>query len=742
MKKYFLSITLLFLIAQNLDAANGDTTHVMVFNTVSWNHYGNFDQWGVFPPATKKFQRILMKYTVGCESGGQCEWDYTNTIYVRQNTHIKDSTLKKATTFTVNGSVKDSFSYSTDTTWSTSYNSTTKKTDSVPSTRLTIIRFLFVSQQQPQVVIDTIKVFPVQYYKYYYDTTGKKIDSIFVAVKQTIYAVYTNYYSVFDKIIDYEMGRMITPYAKSGTLPRPFNYQYWYDVTDYASMLYDSAQIRFNYSGYSWGFTGTIEFFMIEGTPAREAYKVENTWNGYFAYGNKNDSIEHHLTPYNFIKDATTSSVKLRMTITGHGSDTFGCCEFYPSQYYVKLNGNQIAQNYVWKDDCGSNPIINQGGTWIYNRANWCPGMIVNPYQYNLSSVNSGSNTIAVNMDPYSNFGKGSGGYAFGTQLIYYKNNSYNVDGGIETILAPTKDFIYNRTNPICDNAKIIIRNFGIQNITSAIIKYQVGNGTVQTFNWAGNLKFDEKDTFTLPNMIWSNPSGALTFTVWLDKVNNQADENPFNNSLTSSIDMPMTLPMLFVIESRTNNYPGDNSYIISNSSGQILFYKTYPAANTLYRDTFQLGFGNYSFNFIDSSGDGLSFWNNPAQGSGSVRFLKAPLTLPQPILKSFNPDFGNFLNFNFSVGAQVAVEEKENISSLITLYPQPASDKIFFRSEKIYLTNGKLFSLEGKIIKTFSAEEISSGELNTSGISNGIYFLQLNGTVGEQVVKKVVVVK
>ena len=123
----FFSICLLLISATQIQAANGDTTYLKVFSTVSFNHYGNFDQWAAFPSSTKKFQRIMMKYTVGCESNGQCEWDYTNTIYVRNNTHTKDSTLKKATTFTVNGAVKDSFNYSTDTTWVNSFNSTTKK---------------------------------------------------------------------------------------------------------------------------------------------------------------------------------------------------------------------------------------------------------------------------------------------------------------------------------------------------------------------------------------------------------------------------------------------------------------------------------------------------------------------------------------------------------------------------------------------------------------------------------------
>ncbi len=736
MKKiiYIFLFSLITFSGNFLLAANGDTTYLKPFDKVSFNHYGNFDKWAVFPSPTKKSQRIFMKYTVGCESNGQCEWDYTNTIYVRQNTGTKDSSLQKATTFTVNGAVKDSFNYSTDTTWVTNYNASTKKTDSISSTPLTIIHFQFVSALQPQVPIDTIKVFPVQYYKYHFDSTGKKTDSIFVAVKQTIKAVYTNYYLVFDKIIDYEMGRMITPYAKF--FPKNFAYEYLYDVTDYASLLHDSVQIRMNYSGYSWGFVGTIEFFMIEGTPAREAYKVANLWNGYFAYGNASDPIDNHLQPVSFTKSDSLTTVKLRMTISGHGSDGTQCCEFQPKNYYVKLNNNQFAQNQIWKDDCGSNPITAQGGTWIYNRANWCPGMIINPYQYNLNAV-SGNNTIDVDMEDYTN--TGAGGYAYGSQLIYYKNNAYNLDAGIETILAPTKYFIYNRTNAICDNGKILLRNFGIQTITTAIIKYQVGDGEIQTYTWYGSIAFDEKTEVVLPNIIWANPSSSKTFKVWIDKTNWQVDENPFNNTLSSTFDFPMVLPLTFVVETTTNLHPEENSYTIKTYWGHTVFSKIFSKTSTLHRDTITLGYGCYTFEFLDSGGDGLSFFAN-SSGNGSLRLVKTPIS--QGMIKSFNADFGNFISFNFRAGSQVGVDEVNIEPSSISIYPQPANDKVIIQSEKMYITQAQIICLDGRVIKSFNETETIAGELNIADINTGIYLLNLKGSNGEQVVKKLCVVK
>ena len=95
MKRFLYLITILFFV-NNLKATNGDTTKVKSFDNFSMNRYGNFDTWVKFPDGTKKYQKIIMKYTLGCTSNGQCEWDYTNTLLVRENTGKKDSTLKNA----------------------------------------------------------------------------------------------------------------------------------------------------------------------------------------------------------------------------------------------------------------------------------------------------------------------------------------------------------------------------------------------------------------------------------------------------------------------------------------------------------------------------------------------------------------------------------------------------------------------------------------------------------------------
>ncbi|MFN5544513.1 MAG: T9SS type A sorting domain-containing protein [Bacteroidota bacterium] len=51
-----------------------------------------------------------------------------------------------------------------------------------------------------------------------------------------------------------------------------------------------------------------------------------------------------------------------------------------------------------------------------------------------------------------------------------------------------------------------------------------------------------------------------------------------------------------------------------------------------------------------------------------------------------------------------------------------------------------ELIDLHGRLAKSYSADEIARQQLPIRGIQQGIYLLQLKGTKGELLVKKVVI--
>lgn len=724
---------LLACLALEVKASPGDTVYVKTFDNYHMGSYGNHFKKALMPPASRKNQRIWMKYTIGCTANGQCEWDYTLKLMLREHTGKLDSLLKQAPSFKViGGTAKDTlvrFSY--DTTYVNVFNQTSKQTDSLPGNPIYIARF--GDTANPLVCTDTLIVWPALYYRYAFDTTGQKSDSVFVPAQDTMQVTYTGYYSLFEVMRDWEMGRMITPYAKS--FPKTFRYEYLYDVTDFASLLHDSVELRMVYEGYTFGFTSTLEFFFIEGIPDREAFQLEQIYNAYYTYGNASNPIEKNLSSKKFTVPQDAVNTKLRILITGHGGEqNENCAEFCAKYYYLRLNKKLIASQLVWKDDCGSNAIINQPGTWIYDRSNWCPGEKIRVYEYNLDVAPGSTDSIDMDMDPF--VANGGAGYGIAAYLVYYKANQYTLDAGIEEILAPTTDFWQSRFNPVCDNGKMVLKNRGTQTITSVKFSYRIGDAQITQGSWIGSLAFGNTAEVSLPWLNWPSDHSKNTFTVWLTEVNGQSvtnDENAYNNTLTSHVSVPDAVPSYFIIETLTNTKPEENSYQIKDASGKVIFSKTFTKASFMHRDTFNLNLGCYSLELTDKGKNGLSFWANSA-GNGSFR-IRSGVT-PVNFLKTFNPDFGNFVRYNFTVMYKVGIDE--SALERLQIFPSPASDLIHIEG---YATVERVELLEfnGKVVNTISGW---SGEpIDIRNINPGIYLLKLTGIHGEVRVVKIPIV-
>lgn len=727
MKKLLHVITVLCF-AIPLFAATGDTTTVRVFNAYHMNTYGNHSKKALLPSTDKKYQKVWLKLTLGCLSNGQCEWDYTVKLYTRERTGVIDSNLRQAPYLRVNGTPRDSVMFSRDTTWVTSFNATTLTTDSVPSAKSTIV--LYNNANQPLTPTDTIIGFAVNYWKYYYNINGAKQDSVWVGATEVIRQRFTPYYEKFEVINNLELGRFISPYAVN--FPKSFKYDYVYDVTDYIKYLTanggDSTELRIVYEGYSYGFTATWDLMYVEGTPHRDVIEVKNIYNGYYNYGQA-VSIENALNAKTFSVPAGTKRTKARIIITGHGGEqNQNCAEFCPKYMYLKLNGSQIAEQLVWKDDCGSTPIIAQPGTWIYNRANWCPGERIRNFDYDLN-VNAGStNTIDLDLEQFT--ANGAAGYNIALQLIYYKDANFETDASVEDIIAPTKNFWYNRINPVCKSGKIKIKNWGSTPLTSAQISYQIDNGDVFTQNWTGTLNVEQEQEINLPELPWPANTTDKIFKVWLSKINGaDNDGNSYNNVMHTPIDLPIVLPNQFIVETRTNNVPQQNRYTLTDENGNVVMTKTFSAASTMHRDTFNLKFGCYTLRLTDEGNNGLGWWAAASEGNGMFRIVSPP---PVKVLRTFNIDFGTFIELNFRVQYKVGEEEIDLSAADVQVYPVPAQQQINVSgvdADQLVLTD-----VTGRIITSAS----SSNTITIGEVPNGIYFLTIITKNKQQIVKKV----
>jgi hypothetical protein len=104
--------------------------------------------------------------------------------------------------------------------------------------------------------------------------------------------------------------------------------------------------------------------------------------------------------------------------------------------------------------------------------------------------------------------------------------SAVNNDAGISSIVSPTGTICAASIMPV-----VVLHNFGINNLSSVTINYQVDAGTVNTYSWNGTLTPGSVVNVTLP--VLTVTGGAHTFTSYTSVPNGVSDANVTNDSST-----------------------------------------------------------------------------------------------------------------------------------------------------------------------------------------------------------------
>ncbi len=92
--------------------------------------------------------------------------------------------------------------------------------------------------------------------------------------------------------------------------------------------------------------------------------------------------------------------------------------------------------------------------------------------------------------------------------------------------------------NTVCKNSfipKVEIANYGLDNLTSLDIVYQVNEQTSETYAWTGNLAYLESETIVLPELSFEIES-SNTFIVEAENPNETDDQYPSNNTYSCKV--------------------------------------------------------------------------------------------------------------------------------------------------------------------------------------------------------------
>ena len=98
---------------------------------------------------------------------------------------------------------------------------------------------------------------------------------------------------------------------------------------------------------------------------------------------------------------------------------------FIPRYHLFNINGG--ADEFSWQvlKGCAENPVYPQGGTWVYDRAGWCPGMATDIQENDITPyVTPGTNAI---VDYNITTASGDSRYWVSNQLVTYGAANFTI---------------------------------------------------------------------------------------------------------------------------------------------------------------------------------------------------------------------------------------------------------------------------------------------------------------------------
>lgn len=543
-----------------------------------------------------------------------------------------------------------------------------------------------------------------------YDEDGVAVDSVGFDSDGTFERGELIYYSKVP--MAYEIMSFVTPYG----IGLDFGLEgltWTFDVTDLGPVLKGDKRIYMT-AGGQWQEDMDIRFEFIKGTPDRDVIDIQQIWP-VRSTGYTNILSDWRYEPRQFQYDDNVASYVIKTAITGHGQQG----EFIPRNHTVDVDGFTDTWQ-VWKE-CADNPVYPQGGTWVYDRAGWCPGMATDVRTYDVTPYFKFADKPFVDYTIAT--ASGDSRYYVNSQLVSYGPANKTNDAGIVDIINPSTRIEHGRFNPSCYAPQVVLKNHGSETMRNATITYGIVGESEATYEWTGTLNFLGTTVVTLPNNL--NLTQGGNGSEFFAKVQVSNDEDNNNDEIKTSINIPDHYEGGFVIETRTNSVK-ETSYRVEDIDGNVLLNRAAASLsnNSVYRDTLNNLNGCFRVIVTDSDQDGISWWaNNDGNGYVRVKEIGKPW-------QTIATDFGAFIEYNFTSGIISNIDNLEKITT-VNIYPNPGSGDAFLTSlngwdNEVSVT---VNDVSGKSIlsKNVQAITISNRPLNfLQNLDSGIYFINI----------------
>lgn len=564
-------------------------------------------------------------------------------------------------------------------------------------------------------------------WQYVYDENGMVLDSVLAPIDSTINISTLDYYRFGP--MDLEIMSFVTPYGNGLDLG-PNGVMWEFDVTDYEPALHGDVFMYMNRGG-QFQEEMDIRFLMIEGTPPRDVKSIRNIWPIPNTLGQPGNNYANYAAdliqePRQVVLPGDEEAWKIRTMVTGHGQEG----EFIARQHYMNID--QGANEWEWFawTECSEVPVFPQGGTWLFDRAGWCPGDPTDLQEFPLDGLASPGDTIEVDYGIQNISNPGDTRYITSHLLVGYGTPNFNLDAAVDRVKVPSDQSEFDRYNPACSQPVVIIKNEGATPLTSLDITYNVRGGTPLTYTWTGNLNFLQTEEVALPLTnpgFWMNATDQV-FEVSISQPNGGTDQQPDNDVYYSRYNAWENYQGGLTLNWRTNANGGQTTWRVYDETGAVVAQNSpFLGANTIYNEELNLPAGCYKLRVDDTGDDGLYYWFTPNNGIGYFRLLEYGI-----IQENFEPEFGGFFEHHFWTDGLVNGEEVTE-PELLSVYPNPSSGLYHvslegFANRDITM---EVFDLQGKLVWTAPPMEVGSlGSLeevvDLSHLAEGRYVLKI----------------
>ncbi|MBB4119367.1 hypothetical protein GGR32_001665 [Mesonia hippocampi] len=272
-----------------------------------------------------------------------------------------------------------------------------------------------------------------------------------------------------------------------------------------------------------------------------------------------------------------------------------------------------------------------------------------------------------------------------------------------------------------CSNSGVInteIINLGENNITSAVISYQLNNGTADTTTWTGNLS-----QFSSENVVINTGTlqdGINTIDVEIITVNNQTDNEQLNNTVSGELSHSFTDPAsilsydetVFNLSLTTDQYAYETSWDLRDANGEVIESGDNLTQFQTYTETFTLAPNScYTFTVYDSYGDGFN---------GDMEFSTAGGAILMQ--GSFSGAYAN--SVTFKTGSLSVTDNK--MTEALSIYPNPTKGSLNVLGENMPFNKYIIYNTLGQRVASKEFSLTTEQSIDVYNLQKGIYFIEL----------------